>query len=291
MKEKQPRWQDLPRYRITFDEDGNQGVNMVSLVKDPATELKGMMFSADELKKELQFQFKSIPDQQIIVGYAMVPNKDILRKDKNGNPYLVFFDKETVLGMASKFNRENSNKSINVDHGDRMAPAYIRENWITENEQYDKMKMYGFQTYMFGWAMVMKIEDKQFWEDDVKNAGRYSFSIEGLMDQEPVDMQYQKQYFNNISKYTPEFFDTLTERELRELWFEVSIDDIPVHPNCQCEIDGVGEELYWMITGDNTCDECRDLQEQFNSLASDGNIELAKQIFEKHTGRKLNKRR
>ena len=56
MKKKQmPRdMTQLPVYEITIEEDGNQGIRLVSLVKDPAIEVKGMFFSKEELEKEMQ---------------------------------------------------------------------------------------------------------------------------------------------------------------------------------------------------------------------------------------------
>ena len=271
MKKKQPRWEDLPVYEITFEDDGNQGIRMVSLVKDPAIELKGMYFSETDLKKEYNYQFKSIPDKQIVVGYAMLPNKKILRKDKNDNPYFVVFSADTIRQMSNKFNKENSNKDINVDHRDTMVPGFIQANWITENTQYDKMKMYGFEPYIGGWAVEMKIEDTKFWETAVKKEGRYSFSIEGLMGQEP--MEYND--INNIN----DLIDSLTEAELFEMF--ISIDDIPVHPNCRCDIDN---DL-WIIMSD-ACDECRDAQKEFNSAVRSGDMDFAMTIYKKHRGEK-----
>ena len=67
MKRSKVRLEDLPTYEITIEDDGTQGIRMVSLVKDPAIEVKGMYFSTEELEKEKQFEFKSIGDKQIIV--------------------------------------------------------------------------------------------------------------------------------------------------------------------------------------------------------------------------------
>ena len=86
MKE-QPRYKDLPRYEITFEDDGIQGIKKVSLVKDPATEEKGKYFSKQVIS---EYQFKVIPEKQIVVGYAMVPDKDILRKTDGGDFYYVY---------------------------------------------------------------------------------------------------------------------------------------------------------------------------------------------------------
>ena len=287
---KQPRWEDLPVYEITFEEDGNQGICMVSLVKDPAIELKGMYFSKEQMEKEKQFQFKALPDKKIIVGYAMLPNKKILRKDKNDNPYFVVFSPETIRRMSNKFNKENSNKDINVDHSDRMVPGFIQANWITENAQYDKMRMYGFTPQLDGWALEMFIEDEHFWETAVKEEGRYSFSIEGMMGQEIIEHQMSMEsnindiidsmsvydlfeIYNNFNKkkkvITGNNDDNDDDEDINAIVSGkgdksrtvIDTDEIPVHPNCRCEIDN----NLWLVMPD-CCDECSDLQTQFNSM-------------------------
>ncbi len=270
----------LPKYEITFDEESNQGIRMVSLVEDPAIEIKGMLFSKEEIK---DYEFKQIADKQIIVGPAMIPNLEILRKDKNGNPYLVIFSVDTIRKMVDKFNRDNSNRDINVDHGDTMVPGFIQGNWIIENTQYDKSKMYGFNNLPIGtWFIEMKIEDKEFWNSDVKEDGRYSFSIEGLMGEKIIQMCTQE--FSDIY----ELIDTLTEEELYEIFSDRSpfkiVGGVKTHPNCKCEIDFDK----WVIMP-GACNICRDAQKQFNHLVAKGRSDEAFSLYEQHSGKKITK--
>ena len=209
MKKRQVRLEDLPVYEITLEEDGNQGIRMVSLVKDPAIEVKGMYFSTEELEKEKTYQFKTVDDKQIVVGPAMIPNKKILRRDDNDNMYYVVFKPETIKMMVDKFNKENNNKSINVDHSNKMVDAYIQQNWIIEDPTYDKSRFYGFNNIPVGsWFIEVKIEDANFWKSDIKDEGKYGFSIEGLMGQQLVEMS------NDINK----FIDSMTDNEIIELF-------------------------------------------------------------------------
>lgn len=258
---------ELPVYEITFEDDGTQGIRMVSLVKDPAIEIKGMYFSAQELK---DFEFKTFKDKQIVVGPAMVPNKKILRKDDNDNPYFVVFSAETIRQMSNKFNKENSNKDINVDHSDKMVPGFIQANWIIENTAYDKSRYYGYNNLPVDtWFVEMKIEDSKFWETEVKDGGKYSFSIEGMMGQEPLSMS--------------SVIDSMSLNELYQLF--ISLDDIPIHPNCRCEAD----EYIWVCQPD-ACDECLDAQKEYNDSTASGDYEMAMAIFNKHTGKQYSKK-
>lgn len=188
MKRNKVRIEDLPIFEITCDDDGTQGIRLVSLVKDPAIEVKGMYFNKEEAK---DYAFKSVEDKQIVVGPAMIPNKKILRKDEDGNMYWVYFTPETIKQMVAKFNSENNNKSINVDHSNKMVNGFILSNWIVEDPTYDKSRYYGFNLPVGSWFIEVKIDDKEFWLNEIKDLGKYGFSIEGLMGQKLVEMTEQ----------------------------------------------------------------------------------------------------
>lgn len=198
------RLEDLPIYEIEVDEEGNQGIRMISLVADPAISVMGMYFSSD-IEKE--YRFKSVKEQQIIVGPAMIPDKRILRKDDNDNYYYVYFTKETIKKMVEKFLKDNNNKSLNIDHSNEMVPGFIQGAWIVEDPTYDKSRFYGFNLPVGSFFIEVKIEDKDFWLSEVKDEGRYGFSIEGLMGQKLVQME----------KVSFDFDGTLSQDKIKKI--------------------------------------------------------------------------
>jgi hypothetical protein len=173
----------LPLYEIFINEDDETGMNLISVVEKPAIEIKGYAFS-----DIVELEFKQEEDKQIIVGPALIPNKKIRRQDEDGNMYFVFFSKETIEKMVEKFNRYGSNRKINVEHTDRMIDAFIMEDWIVEDQYYDKSKKYGFEVPVGTYMIKVKIEDKNFWMEEVKGNGKFGFSIEGLLGQQLVTM-------------------------------------------------------------------------------------------------------
>ena len=239
MKKKEPRYTDLPVYEIICEEDGTQGIRMVSLVSDPAIEVKGMYFSNDANEKS--FEFKKVEEQQMIVGPAMIPNKKIIRKDNNGDMYYVYFTPETIRMMVNKFNSSNNNKSINVDHSNQMVDAYIQQNWIVEDSTYDKSRFYGFNLPVGTWFIEVKVEDKKFWSSQIKDEGKYGFSIEGLMNQKLVEM----------SSSIDEMIDSLTDDEMIEMFgdiLKVDVEKFVVKPKAGESKDEfisrcIGEEI------------------------------------------------
>ena len=198
------RMEDLPVYEIEVDEEGNQGIRMISLVSDPAISVMGMYFSSDI---EMEFRFKSVKEQQMIVGPAIIPDKKILRKDNNDNYYYVYFTKDTIRKMVEKFVKENNNKSLNIDHSNRMVPGFIQSSWIVEDPTYDKSRYYGFNLPIGSFFIEVKIDDKDFWLSEIKEEGRYGFSIEGIMGQKLVQME----------KVSFDFDGTLSEDNIQKI--------------------------------------------------------------------------
>lgn len=197
--------ENLPVFEIVCNADDTTGIRLLSLVSKPAIEMKGQFFSEAELK---QIEFTAQEDKQMIVGPAMIPNRKILRKDNNGNPYYVLFTADTIRMMVEKFNSQNDNRRLNVDHSSTMVNGYIMQNWIVEDSYYDKSKHYGYSLPVGSWFVEVKIEDTNFWNNEVKELGKYGFSIEGLMGEIPME--------NSIINMES-IIDALTEDELNAL--------------------------------------------------------------------------
>lgn len=182
---KKPELDQLPVFKITFDpESDEQGIEFISLVADPAIDIRGQYF-----QNEKKFEFKAIKEQMMIVGPFMRPDYKILRRDGDYE-YFVFFDAETIRAMQQKFNRDaKPQMQLNVDHTGQIVDGFIDQNWIIENSQYDKSKIWGYDGLELGsWFGMVKIDDPVFWEQEVKELGKYSFSIEGHMGTTPYQM-------------------------------------------------------------------------------------------------------
>ena len=203
MKKKYPE-SEYPLFEMVIDDSNDTGIRLLSIVSDPAIEVMGVAFGKDGATNN--YSFKAQEDKQIIIGPAMIPNQKILRKDQDGNKYNVFFTKETIMKMVQKFNSSGSNRRINVDHSNQMVDAYIMENWIVEDSYYDKSRKYGFDCPIGTWMVSIKIEDEKFWKNEVKELGKFGFSIEGIMGEKP--MEYSK--ILSVDDY----IDGLTEAEL-----------------------------------------------------------------------------
>lgn len=173
----------LPVYEIMVDDNDETGISLISLVDEPAIMTKGMAFSQNST-----MTFKEVEDKQIIVGPALIPDMKIYREDDKYGQYYVKFSKDTIVKMVEKFNKYGSNRRINIDHSNRMVDAFIMEDWIIEDDVYDKSRKYGFELPVGTYMIKVKVEDKDFWLEEVKGNEKFGFSIEGLLGQQLVQL-------------------------------------------------------------------------------------------------------
>ena len=171
----------------------------------------------DDLNSRFSSQkFSAIQEQKVVAGPALIPNKKIFRVDEEtGDEYYVVFSKEVIAQIVQKFNKGNNNRSINLDHTNTMAPAYIQESWIIADSVYDKSKALGYDLPVGTWFICVKIEDDNFWNTEIKELGKYSFSIEGMLGQKLLEFALKK------AGIEEDLFENLTDTELIELANEI----------------------------------------------------------------------
>jgi hypothetical protein len=168
----------LPIYQISIDDYDEAGIDLISFVSNPAILVKGITLA--ENKSILQFKLSE--EQMIVAGAVLIPDLKIYRYDEEIGEYYVTFSKETIKKMVERFNQNPKKDMFNVEHTEKIAPAFMLGSWIIESEEYDKSKMYGFDNLPIGTFFAeVKITDENFWNKEIKKEGKYGFSIEGLL--------------------------------------------------------------------------------------------------------------
>jgi hypothetical protein len=130
-------------------------------------------------------------EKRIVIGPAMVPNQNIIRKDKiTGEPYYVFFSPETIKMIAEKYMKNQYTRNNDTEHdGKAVEDIYVTESWIVEDEQYDKSRKYGFDVPVGSWMLAMKIpktpKGEEVWQK-VKAGELNGFSVSGYFAEEQV---------------------------------------------------------------------------------------------------------
>ena len=159
----------------------DDGIDAISFVKQPAIEENFIALSKHKV------EFKSIDDEKrIIVGLALVPDKEIYRRngDKEFN---IIFSKETVKKASHLYLKRLKVNNTTLEHEKNTDGVSVVESWIVEDVKNDKSNLYGLNAVEGAWVVVMKVDNNEVW-NDVK-AGKYlGLSIEGIFSDKKEDL-------------------------------------------------------------------------------------------------------
>ncbi len=165
-------WEELEVYR--------EGRETVIMSKGRADGRAGQVASSsnDYWRYPGTFAF-SADDEMIVTGPAMVPQQLILRKDEMGNPFHVYFSKDTIKKIARKFFEYNKQNNTDINHDDNITTNNtLLESWIVEDPNMDKSKTMGFEVPAGTWMASYKINSEETW-NQIKNGELNGYSIAG----------------------------------------------------------------------------------------------------------------
>jgi len=161
------------------NEENQDGVFAISLVEQPAIESDFIALSKQEKQVEVQFATQD-KERQVLTGAVLIPNKQILRVDKEtGDDYYVYFSKDTIAKASQLFMMNSYQSNHTLHHKSELNNLTVVESWIKDNP-IDKSVKYGFEKLPEGtWFVSVKVNDKAIWDEYVKTGKVKGFSIEG----------------------------------------------------------------------------------------------------------------
>lgn len=193
-------------YELLIDENDLflSGVNAISIVENPA--IQSDFIALGDQKPVLLAEVSK--DKQILMGAALIPDKPIYRKDEN-EEYYVYFSKETIAKTAEAFFRNNNQNNATLEHAEVLDNMTIFESWIVEDPEFDKSKKYGLEVPEGTWMVSMKVDDKEVWDNYVKDNKVFGFSIEGkfanVLRKESSDMNFSDQVLDGTLELIKQF--------------------------------------------------------------------------------------
>jgi hypothetical protein len=149
------------------------GINAVSVVESPAIEENFVALKKHEVElKEVD------GEKRILMGAALVPNKQIYRKNGDKEFY-IYFSEDTVRKASELFLMRANQNNATLEHEKKMLDGMsVVESWIIEDEKQDKSAKYGFNLPKGTWMISMKVNNDEIW-NKVKAGEVKGFSIEG----------------------------------------------------------------------------------------------------------------
>ena len=162
-------------YEMIIDENElMSGVNALSLVESPA--IMSDWVALGDQKPVLLAEVNA--DKQILLGAALIPDKPIYR-NMGGKEFYIYFSKDTIAKAAEMFFKRSNQNNATLEHQQPIEGMTIFESWIVDNPEFDKSKQYGLDVPAGTWMVSMKVDNKDIWDNYVKNNKVFGFSIEG----------------------------------------------------------------------------------------------------------------
>ena len=160
---------------LLIDEDELlSGIEAISIVDRPAIQ-ENFIALSEQNKIELAEIDK---EKRILMGAALIPNKNIYRQDGE-DEYYIYFSEDTVRRASELFlMRGNQNKST-LEHEAELHGLSVVESWIIEDENHDKSRKYDMDLPVGTWMVSMKVNNDEVWNNYVKTGLVKGFSIEG----------------------------------------------------------------------------------------------------------------
>ena len=210
-------YKGLPVYNITIDTDTDEGLQLVSIVEDPAVVESFLKFSDEPVK----LIFASNEEQHIISGISLLADTPIYRCDETGGYYVVF-TKETIKQLVEKYNKENKTNITSLQHnGQPISDCIMIESYFIDKQR-------GICPNEFShcpdgsWITSYKVTNDELW-NEIKTSGQLNgFSVEISCQLEPAkDGQHLEEEPNSEDDFFESLMNWLSDEDFEKKNFSI----------------------------------------------------------------------
>jgi len=117
-------------------------------------------------------------EKKILMGPALIPNKQIYRKNEKHGEFYIYFSEDTIRLASEMFFRNSKQNNATYEHDKEIDGMTVVESWLIEDPAKDKSAIYGFDLPKGTWMISMKVNNPDVWAK-VKAGEVKGFSIEG----------------------------------------------------------------------------------------------------------------
>lgn len=174
----------MKKKKIIYDlTEDVMGVYAISVVEMPAIEANFIALSG---KQEVRLKVDN--ERRMLYGPILIPDKEILRIDKNtGEEYTIEFPAATIEKACHAFLKQGNQGEHTYEHQFKVQGMTVVESWIKEGDN-DKSVHFGMDYPVGTWFVGTKVENNEVW-NQVKQGSIKGFSIEGeFMPSEESDL-------------------------------------------------------------------------------------------------------
>lgn len=209
----------IKRYKVGCDSE----TYAISLVEAPAIESEFVALAKEEEKQQV---FLESNEKHLVVGAALIPDKDIYRNDGE-HEFYINFTKESIERMSQDFMKEYRQHEVTTDHEDVANEVCVVESWLVADSYKDKSNALGISVPEGTWMVAMKVNNIDTWER-IKAGELKGFSVESL-----ISLEEFSKIDNNMSIETDEMnFWTKMKEVLAEV-FSKKVEEVVDEPQTE----------------------------------------------------------
>lgn len=163
-------------------DDPFAGMDAISLVESPATEIEFLKFSKDS--KPCKFKFDD--EKREITGVVCLADTPIYRVNERYGEFYIKFTPEVIKTMMLKYSIEGKQNKVNIDHSEFVEGCYMIESYIKDDSR--GVSPVEFKDVPNGsWFATFKVMNDELWEEIKVTEKFKGLSLEGYFDLEPTD--------------------------------------------------------------------------------------------------------
>ena len=213
----------LKVYEYVFNPETMPGIELISLVYEPATELVGVALSAQV--EEIKFSAVD-GEERVLVSPILVPKQMIFRKEIGGEPAYVFASKETIKQLQQSFVKNGNQNNSNIEHkGDFITGITFTEQWLVRDSSNDTINAYGFKDIPEGSWCVKAQLSQELWDDYIKTGKVKGFSVEGLLGIKRVELARESNTKIKINKMNKQTFEQIVAEALKQVSLAADLNE------------------------------------------------------------------
>jgi len=196
---------------LLIDEEADfSGIEAISIVDRPAIEENFIALSKEQ-KIELAEVDK---EKRILMGAALIPNKNIYRQNGE-DEYYIYFSDDTVRQASQLFLMRGNQNQSTLEHEAKLYGLSVVESWIIEDDVHDKSRKFGMDLPVGTWMVSMKVNNDDVWDNYVKTGLVSGFSIEGYFTDKIEMSEYDELNSPEAISLLEEIADELESKALK----------------------------------------------------------------------------
>lgn len=245
--------ENVPLFEMLIENEMVDGVYAISLVDRPAIKSDFIMLSEqNELDRiEVKLADAHVDNMRhVVTGMVLFADQVIERIDEKTNKkYNIIFRADTIRKIAENYIIQDKKDNVTIQHKLNVNKINLIETWFVEDPKMDKINIYGNKTNVQGWAVSLKINDDDIWNEYLKTGYLKGFSLEGNFTQREIKLNEHNVDDDNLKQIFLAAYYTEEDLDSKYKWkLGAETDDRKNCPACKEHANQIKTLREWINT-------------------------------------------